>query len=162
MIAPRPDSSCRRRARPLRALAAICALAMAGCTTANVALLDDEELQAIASPTNIASLSDVVRRNPNDPQAYNMRGSVYGRAGRYQEALEDFNQAIRIDPKYAQAYANRALVHREMKRPDRALADFNRAIELDPNYSAAYVGRGIIYRQQGRHSNQSRECAGAP
>jgi tetratricopeptide (TPR) repeat protein len=100
-------------------------------TVGGGAIVEDKEEKRIASPTNIASLSDVVRRNPGDPQAYNMRGSVYGRAARFQEALDDFNQAIKIDSKYAQAYANRALVYREMKRPDLALADFNRAIQLD-------------------------------
>src|SRR5687768_2448801 len=87
-------------------------LALGGCQTignGGASMVENEEVARIASPTNIASLSDVIRRNPNDPQAFNMRGSVYGRAARYQEALEDFNQAIRIDPKYAQAYANRGL-----------------------------------------------------
>ena len=41
----------------------------------------DPEAQA-ASPANIASLTEVVQRNPNDAQAYNMRGSVLGRSGR--------------------------------------------------------------------------------
>src|SRR5262245_54858832 len=50
----------------------------------------EENLQA-ASPANIASLTSVVQRNPDDPQAYNMRGSVFGQAGQSQEALADFN-----------------------------------------------------------------------
>ena len=57
-----------------------------------------EDNQFAASPTNIASLSSVVQRNPNDPQAYNMRGSVFGQSGRNQEALADFNKAISLDP----------------------------------------------------------------
>ena len=39
---------------------------------------ESEETQLAASPANIASLTEVVQRNPNDPQAYNMRGSVLG------------------------------------------------------------------------------------
>jgi Flp pilus assembly protein TadD len=45
----------------------------------------------------------VVQRNPSDPQAYNMRGSVIGHAGRYDKALADFNKAIGTDANYAQA-----------------------------------------------------------
>src|SRR5260370_34073861 len=83
-----------------------------------------------ASPANIASLTEVVERNPNDAQAYNMRGSVLGRAGRNQEALADFDHAIAIDGNYAQAYANRGQVHRQMNRHELALADYNNALSL--------------------------------
>ncbi len=84
------------------------------------------------SPANIASLTDVVMRNPNDPQAYNMRGAVFGQAGKHAEALADFNKAISLDPNYAPAYANRGLVYRQTNTLDLALADYNKAIALDP------------------------------
>ena len=103
-----------------------------------------------ASPANIASLTEVIQRNPNDAQAYNMRGSVLGRAGRNQEALADFDKAIALDANYAQAYANRGQVHRQMKQLDLALADYNKALAIDQNYAAAYLGRGQVYRAQGR------------
>ena len=89
---------------------------LAGCTTAGLttgASPESEESLSATSPTNITSLSDVVQRNPNDPQAYNTRGSVLGQAARRDEALADFNKAIALDPNYAQAYANRALVYRQ-------------------------------------------------
>jgi hypothetical protein len=44
-----------------------------------MATSDDEDTHYAASSTNITSLSDVIKRNPSDPQAYNMRGTVLGR-----------------------------------------------------------------------------------
>src|SRR5436305_40290 len=84
-----------------------------------------------------------MQRNPNDAQAYNMRGSVLGRAGRTQEALADFDRAIALDGNYTQAHANRGQVHRQANRLDLALADYNKALTLDQNYAAAYLGRGL-------------------
>src|SRR5436190_12269029 len=125
---------------------------LSGCSTMALmpganAIPESEETQLAASPANIASLTEVVQRNPNDPQAYNMRGSVLGLAARHEEALTDFNKAISLDPSYAQAYANRALVYRQMNKLDLALADYNQAVTIDPNYAGAYLGRGIVYRQ---------------
>ena len=137
------------------------AVALAACSTtldlsggSSTPATEDAEAQA-TSPANIASLTEVVQRNPNDAQAYNMRGSVLGRAGRNQEALADFDRAIGIDANYAQAYANRGQVHRQMGKHDLALADYNKAIALDQNYALAYLGRGQVYRAQGARSTRS-------
>ena len=54
-----------------------------------------------------------MEKHPDDPQAYNMRGSVFAENGRNEQALADFNKAISLDPNYAQAYANRALLYRQ-------------------------------------------------
>src|SRR5215211_3510023 len=125
-----------RKAFGLLMLAAL----LAGCSTTALtpsanAVPESEEAQLAASPANIASLTEVVQRNPSDPQAYNMRGLVLGLAGRHEEALSDFNKAVSLDPQYAQAYANRALVYRQMNKLELALADYNQAVAIDPGYS---------------------------
>src|SRR5262245_32224020 len=133
--------------------ALICGAAvLAGCATGGLGTVVPEEQDSAqaASPANIASLTEVVQRNPNDAQAYNVRGSVFGRAGRNQDALADFNRAIELDANYAQAYANRGQVHRQMNRLELALADYNKALSLDQSYAAAYLGRGQVHRAQGR------------
>src|SRR5579872_3949603 len=110
------------RGNLVRAAALLIAAALGGCSSissaVNTGAPESEDAIYAGSPANIESLTDVVRRNPNDPQAYNMRGSVLGESGRYPEALADFNKAIGIDPNYAQAYANRGLVYRETGKLD--------------------------------------------
>ena len=119
-------------------LVLLVAMGFAGCKPITTsAVSEDEDSAQAASPANIASLSEVIQRNPNDAQAYNVRGSVLGRAGKREEALADFNKAIALDPNYAQAYANRGLLHRQMNRLEPALADYDRAISIDPNYATA-------------------------
>jgi tetratricopeptide (TPR) repeat protein len=123
--------------------------ALGGCGGLGLSVSEPDPNIA-ATSTNIASLTEVVQRNPNDPQAYNVRGAVLGRAGRNEEALADFNKAITINPKFAAAYANRGLVHRQMRKLDLALADYDKALGLEANYALAYLGRGQVYRAQGR------------
>ena len=95
-------------------------VSLGGCGTIGVGSVspttETEDNQLAASPANIASLTEVVQRNPNDAQAYNMRGSVLGRAGRNQEALADFDHAIadysealRVGPRSAVILTNRGI-----------------------------------------------------
>src|SRR5690606_11159960 len=62
------------------------ALALAGCQTATGPLGEVAGVDAAqGSSENIASLTAVIERSPNDPEAYNVRGTALGRGGRYQE-----------------------------------------------------------------------------
>jgi tetratricopeptide (TPR) repeat protein len=119
------------------ALALLAGAALAGCQTVTGSPTTEiEDNQLAASPANLASLSGVVQNNPNDPQAYNMRGSVYGQSGRNDEALADFNKAVSLDPNYGQAYSNRGLIYRKTGARSRARR-LQQGVTLDPNYAAA-------------------------
>ena len=86
------------------ALAALAALSLAACEltsnviksgtgVAEVANQSPQEAQA-----NIASLTEVVQRNPNSAEAYSTRGVAYAKIGKFPEAIADFSQAIKIAP----------------------------------------------------------------
>jgi len=96
---------------PPRAVLSIvlAALALSGCSI-NLGSLTpssspEPEPARLTSSNNIASLTETIKSNPNDPQAYNMRGSVLAQAGKPEEALADFNKAISLDANYPQAFA---------------------------------------------------------
>ena len=74
---PRP---CRRAALLRRAAAARCwpAARAWAATRSPPARRNAGDAAYATSPANIASLTEVVTRNPKDPQAYNMRGTVFG------------------------------------------------------------------------------------
>jgi tetratricopeptide (TPR) repeat protein len=142
--------------RQLILLPVILFLLAACATPGNPGAAESDKPLYPGPQSNVASLSEVIAAHPDDPQAYNMRGSVYGEVGRPEAALADFTKAISLDPNYAQAYANRALVYRRINKLDQALADDNKALAIDPAYAPAYIGRGVVYREQGRH-NQALE-----
>jgi tetratricopeptide (TPR) repeat protein len=149
------------RGRNWLAIAGI-AIALAGCDTvsgggrgAGIAELDTGEASAAKASVNIGSLSEVVNRNPNDPQAYNTRGAAYARIGRYSDAISDFAKAVQIDPNNAAALTNRGLALRQSGRNDAALADFNRATTVNPNYAPR------LYRPRQSAARPEQQPAGA-
>src|SRR5687768_17230037 len=90
---------------PLRRLApaalALAAFGLTGCNTVSsvapgpsprIAVVEEEA----GSETNIGSLSEVAQRNPTDPSAFNTRGAAYAKAGRYNEAMTDFDRALQL------------------------------------------------------------------
>ena len=96
----------RWRRSPLSALAGCESTSNAiksGTGVAEVANQSPQEAQA-----NIASLTDVVQRNPNSAEAYSTRGVAYAKIGKFNEAIADFSQAIKISSQCGDADQSRA------------------------------------------------------
>ncbi|HXN89654.1 MAG TPA: tetratricopeptide repeat protein, partial [Methylocella sp.] len=147
----------RRRRTGACALLLAASLPLAGCETATsimgkqgtgVAEVAHQSPQEAAS--NLASLTDVIQRNPASAEAYNTRGVAYARIGKFQEAIADFGQSIKLAPGNAASLTNRALAYRQINRDDAALADFNGAVSADPSHAPAYLGRANLLRVQGK------------
>jgi tetratricopeptide (TPR) repeat protein len=51
--------------------------------------------------------------------------------GRYEEAIEAYNEAIKIDPQFAFAWNNKGLALSSLGRYEEAEQCFQRAIEFD-------------------------------
>ena len=120
----RPPFPCSRLIGPALVLGSLVSLAgcaggtmvgSGGFTRSATPIAEYETADASAS-ANLASLTDVVQRNPSDAGALNTRGAAYARIGRYQEAIADFNAALKIEPNMATALTNRALANRQIGR----------------------------------------------
>ncbi|MGH1349814.1 MAG: tetratricopeptide repeat protein [Methyloligellaceae bacterium] len=129
---------------------AVCAF-IAGCSSSSSNLSVDGNA-SLGNKGNIASLTQVIKKNPEDPNALNLRGTAYAQIKQYDEAFKDFNAAIAINPNYYQAYNNRALLYYKTRKYDRAMSDYNEAIRLAPKYHLAYIGRGRLHQRMKRVS----------
>ena len=135
----------------------VAGLALSGCESAGtvgaIGLgVAETTPKSQETSVNLASLSEVVARNPQDAEAYNTRGAAYARTGDFDKAIADFTKAIQLDPNNAAAFTNRALAYRQTGHNDLALADFNHAIQANPNHAPAYLGRGNLLRVQGNYT----------
>jgi tetratricopeptide (TPR) repeat protein len=75
----------------------------------------------------IATLSEGLKKRPNDAFLLYLRGKAYTAKGQYGPALTDLNQAIRLNPQNGQAYFGRALVHVYQENYEEAVKDLETA-----------------------------------
>jgi tetratricopeptide (TPR) repeat protein len=83
--------------------------------------------------------------------AFNNRGVAYRLKGKYDQALEDFDQSIRLNPSSPKHYNNRGIIYRIRHDYDRAIADYNEAIWLKSDFPAAFYNRAVAYFDQGEY-----------
>jgi len=115
---------------PLKTAFLVGLVALVGaCTPDSLGVGGAPDREVVGSPANIASLSEVIKANPKDPESYNMRGTAFGEAGKLNRAVEDFTNAIALDPSFHEAYANRALALGRLGQLERARQDYNRALQ---------------------------------
>lgn len=77
---------------------------------------------------------------------YNNQGVALAEAGKYDEAIIEYNKAIELSPNYATFYNNRGAAYHNNKQYDLAIADYNIAIQLDPGKASTYYDRGAAYQ----------------
>ncbi|MBU4372718.1 MAG: tetratricopeptide repeat protein [Proteobacteria bacterium] len=99
----------------------------------------------------IEYLSEAIRLKPDFMEAYNNRGTAYGKLGQYQRAIQDCDTAIRLNPDDAYAYYNRGIAYGKLRQYQRAIQDYDTAIRLNPDYAMAYNNRGNAYDDLGQY-----------
>jgi len=85
--------------------------------------------------------------------AYQQRAFSYANDQRYQDALNDLNEATKINPRDARAYEQRAAIEMKINDYDKALADYGEAIKANPDEIKYHLYRGYIYELRGDLQN---------
>ena len=109
----------------------------------------------------LADYAEAIRLKPDYAEAYNNRGAVKDKLGRYDDALADYAEAIRLKPDHASPYFNLGTVKAKLGRYDDALADYAEAIRLKPDHDGAFYNRGIAKAKLGRYEDALADYAEA-
>jgi tetratricopeptide (TPR) repeat protein len=80
------------------------------------------------------------------------RGIENSQKGKYDQAIQDFNQALKAKPNDATILTYRGVVYYAKGQPDQAMKDFNQALAVDPKFGRAYYQRGMIYENQEKYA----------
>ena len=83
---------------------------------------------------------------PDFAEAYNNLGLTLKELERYEEALNNINQAILLNPKYSEAYFGLANIQKDLRRLEEAFINYEKATTLKPNYAEALHnwGRALL------------------
>jgi Flp pilus assembly protein TadD len=88
--------------------------------------------------------SDVLRAEPQEASALQLRVSANLAMHRYGDAVPDLTQLLADDPTNVGLLLERADVYDRINREDRARADYQQVVALSPVDPAGYVGIGIV------------------
>jgi tetratricopeptide (TPR) repeat protein len=111
-------------------------------------------LEAGKADDAIRHLTDAIRADPKNAEAYYHRGRAYGAASPIQmeKAIADLSQAVRLDPKLARAFFERGNLHLARRDPRKAVADLTEALHLDPRSGEFLYGRGLAHYEARKYA----------
>ena len=73
-----------------------------------------------------------------------LRGRMLRDHGRYEDALEYFNQAIGVRPDSVEAFVEKALCEVQLGNTREAKASIDQAISIDPEHGMAYAVKALV------------------
>jgi len=89
-----------------------------------------------------------VKRAPLKARAHNNYGVALSEAGKFHEAIKEYNRAIELDKHYQDPLSNVAVAHSMVGNLDKAIESLKLAIHLSPDYAEAYNNLGSLYLQK--------------
>ncbi len=101
-------------------------------------------IQAIGVRRAFLYLNELIQLNPDDAQAYLLRGNLHDEIGELGLAVLDYDRSISLKPT-ADAYNKRSAAQFDQMEYQKAAKDAETAISLDPNLMLAYVNRAMAY-----------------
>ena len=84
------------------------------------------------------------------------RGFDNYKAGKYDEAIKDFDEAIHLDPEDASNYRNRGIVYSKKGDPAKAIESYSTALAKKPDDIPSHFGRGSARIATGDYKGPSR------
>ena len=104
----------------------------------------------------ITNFSRAIELDPDDVDAYYLRGLTYSLEDEYDKAIADFEKVGQLDPNHtdvkevhAAVYIARGGYYGLNRDFDRALADFETAIELDPDNTDVRIAPARVHVTRG-------------
>jgi len=86
---------------------------------------------------------------PDDISARNNLGLTYKRLGRYDEAINEFQETLKMDPFHMVTYNNLVILYTDLGQYDMAIEVAETCSAVDPTYPVVHNFKGVAYTEQG-------------
>jgi tetratricopeptide (TPR) repeat protein len=100
----------------------------------------------------IQSFSKAIEIDPENEEAYFLRGNAYNDSGKPELALKDYTVVLKRNPEDQLALYNRSLAYLSLQQFDQAIEDLSRLIQLAPEEPNGYNLRSVVNSQKGEYS----------
>jgi len=109
----------------------------------------------------LAGLDVVLRREPQNALALQLRGELHSRLGRHEKAVADFDATLAVQPRSTAALAGRGSARRALGRHEAAVADFDTALVLEAATAPLLANRGATKLELGWYREAANDFAAA-
>lgn len=134
-------------------------------------MADEQQLQEISQQAigafrsgdrekAIILATEVIQLAPENPQSYQLRGTIYDSVGHYAEAIRDFDTVLKLDSSVAQALNQRGAVHFKLGEIAKSIEDFDAYLEMRPEEEPKHWMRGISCYYAGRYEEGAKQFEG--
>lgn len=101
-------------------------------------------------PKAIAAYDSLIQLDPQNPNHYFLRGTLYFDSQKFDLAIVDFSKAIEIHPTFNLHY-NRGLSYSNLQQYDNAVEDYGKALAFNSKDHNVYYYRGNSYLLLGEY-----------
>jgi tetratricopeptide (TPR) repeat protein len=98
----------------------------------------------------ISDMREVIKRDKNSAESYNILGNCFQAKGMFQEAITEFTKAIAIERNNYIFYLNRGMARQRLGDIQAAYDDFNQAVQLNANDADNFYYRATILHRMGQ------------
>ena len=106
---------------------------------------------------SIRDISESIKLDSTNKNAYANRSIAYLNTGQYEKALSDYQSYLKYDPTNFNFWYESGMVQRVMKRNEDAIKSLDRALQLNPKLSIAYLERARAKAQAGNKAGAQQD-----
>jgi TolB-like protein/Flp pilus assembly protein TadD len=120
--------------------------------TQSAMVLATKEIRNGNSDRAIKIFEELLSIDPNNAEAYNQIGYLYGWRGEYEKAAEAFKRYQLLEPDTPNPYDSLGEVQAYSGRYDEAIENLNRALAIKPDFVDSYVHLAVAYEGIGEYT----------